>query len=40
MNINKRYKELMVGFDVVCTTASPTIYGITIIRDLLESEKD
>lgn len=40
LNINKRYKELQVGLDIVCTTATPTIYGITIIRDLLSSEVD
>jgi hypothetical protein len=39
-NINKRYKELQVGLDVVCTTATPTIYGVTIVRDGLQSEKD
>ena len=40
LNINKRYKELQVGFDVVCTTTTPVIYGVTIIRDLVQRERD
>lgn len=40
LNINKRYKEIQIGFDVVCTTATPIIYGVTLIRDTRESERD
>lgn len=40
LNINKRYKEIQLGFDLVATTATPTIYGVTLIRDLMVYEKD
>ena len=40
LNINKRYKEIQIGFDVVATTATPTIYGVTLIRDTVTGEKD
>lgn len=40
MSINKRYKEIQVGMDLVATTATPTIIGLTLIRDTLGSEKD
>lgn len=40
LNINKRYKEIQIGFDITATTISPTITGVTLVRDLHVSEKD
>ena len=40
LNINKRYKEIRIGFDVVSTTTTPVIYGVTLIRDTMAEEKD
>ena len=40
ININKRYKEIQVGFDVVATTTTPVIYGATLIRDTADEERD
>lgn len=40
LNINKRYKEIQIAIDIVCTTSTATIYGITLIRDMLSTERD
>jgi len=40
LNINKRYKEIQIGFDAVATTATPTITSITFIREVLNYERD
>lgn len=40
ININKRYKEIEVGFDLVATTTTPKIIAQTLIVDLLAQEKD
>jgi hypothetical protein len=40
MNINQRFKEIQVGYDVVCTTESPEIVSVTIIVETLNSERD
>lgn len=40
LNINKRYKEIQLGIDAVATTATPTVTGVTLIRDMLANERD
>ena len=40
VSINKRYKEIQVGMDLVATATTPVIIGLTLIRDTLGSEKD
>lgn len=40
LNINKRYKEIQVGFEVTATTETPVITSYTLIRDLLLEEQD
>lgn len=39
-NINKRYKEIQVGFDLVATATTPVVTSIVLMRDLLEGEQD
>lgn len=40
LNINARYKEIQLGFDIVCTTATPTIYGVTFVHNPNLEEMD
>lgn len=40
LNINKRYKEIQLGMDLVATTATPEIISIVLIWDDLASERD
>ena len=40
LNINKQYKEIQVAIDFVATTATPTVYGITLIWDDNSGESD
>lgn len=39
-NINKRYKDIQVGLDLVATTTTPQINSVVLIYDLLASEVD
>jgi hypothetical protein len=40
LNINKRYKESQVGFDIVCTTSTPHISAGVYVTDTLGQEGD
>lgn len=40
LSINKRFKEIEIGWDAVATTATPKILASTLIVELLDSEKD
>lgn len=37
-NINKRFNEIQLGLDIVCTTATPIITSVVLIFDDLKSE--
>jgi len=39
-NINKRYNEIQLGYDLVQTTATPEITSMVFILDTLNTEKD
>jgi hypothetical protein len=38
LNINSNYKEIQLGIDLVATTATPVITGITLVYDDLKQE--
>lgn len=40
LNINKRFNEIQIGFDLVATTATPEIISTTLIYESLSSERD
>lgn len=40
LNINKRYREMQLGMDLVATTATPTITSVTLVYETLASERD
>jgi hypothetical protein len=40
LNINKRFKEIQIGMDLVATTTTPEIISVTLIYESLQSERD
>lgn len=40
LNINKRYNEIQLGFDVTATTTTPEVTSVVFILDTLGSERD
>lgn len=39
MPVNKRFKEIQVGFDLAATTATPTVTAVVLVFDDLSTEK-
>lgn len=40
LNVDKRYKEIQLGFDLVATDTTPEIVSVTLVYDDLASEND
>lgn len=40
LNINKRYREIQIGFDGTATTVTPLITSIVLLAEMLPSEED